>query len=71
MAVRNTQEPVEVLAQPTTVEARVTQVGVEVLAQPTSLAARITQLAVEVLFEQTAPPPSPAVPALKLMGAGV
>jgi hypothetical protein len=50
MAGRVTQAPLEVLVQPTTVDARVTQTALEVLVQPNTGDARVTQVALEVII---------------------
>ena len=49
MAVRNTQQPTEILEAPTTARVRLTQAPAEILEAPTTGQARLTQLVVEIL----------------------
>jgi len=51
MAIRYTQQPVEVLELPTPIgSVRVTQAPVEILEAPTTAKVRLTQVAIEVLW---------------------
>lgn len=62
MAERVTQEAVEVVTLPTTVNARLTQIAVEAISLPSTVNARLTQLAVEVVLTPDPYPPFPPPP---------